>query len=107
VDHLGQDRAGQVRLAGARPAEQQQTSSALAHPLEPVRVGAAYLQRLPLPLRPRQVALEGPIEKPPRNPAAPDSTLKLPLGGTTPVVGEPGGLALADRGQLLSGGQRG
>ena len=39
--------------------------------------------------------------------ADPDGALELPLGRTTPVGGEPGDLALANGGQLLSGGQRG
>ena len=103
VDDLGQDRAGQVRLAGARSAEEQQAASALAHPLEAVGVGAAHFQRLPLPLRPRQVALEGPIQKPPRNPATPHRALKVRLRRSAPLGSEPDGLTLADRGQLLRG----
>ena len=107
LDHLRQDRAGEVRLAGPGPAQEQQAAAAPAHLREAVRVGAADLQRLALPGCGRQVAVEGPVQEPPRNPAAPDGALELRLGRTTPVGGEPGDLALANGGQLLSGGQRG
>ena len=107
LDHLRQDRAGEVRLAGPGPAQEQQAAAAPAHLREAVRVGAADVQRLALLRRLRQVAVEGPVEEPPRNPAAPDGALELRLGRAAPVGGEPGDLALANGGQLLSGGQRG
>jgi hypothetical protein len=89
VDHPCQDGAGKVRLAGPRAAEQQQAPTAPARLLEAVRVGAAHRQRLTLPRRARPVVLEGPLQKPPRNPAAPDRTLGLRLGRAAPLGGEP------------------
>ena len=96
-----------MRLAGPGPAQKEQTAAAPTYLREAVRVGAAHLQRLALLGCGRQVAVEGPVEKPPRNTAAPDSTLQLRLCRAAPVGGEPGDLALANGGQLLSGGQRG
>ena len=107
LDHAREDRAGEVRLAGPGTAEEQQAGAAPAHLLETVCVGAAHLQRLALPRRGRQVVLEGPLQKPPRHAASPNSTLEVRLGGAAPFDGEQRGLALAERGQLLSGGQPG
>jgi len=107
LDHLRQDRAGEVRLAGPGTAQKEQTAAAPTYLREAVRVGAADVQRLALLGCGRQVAVEGPVEKPPRNPAAPDGALQLRLCRTAPVGGEPGDLALTNGGQLLSGGQRG
>jgi hypothetical protein len=107
LDHLRQDRAGKVRLASAGSAEEQETSSARTHVLKAVGVSTAHVERLPLHCRNRRVVLEGPIQKPPRNSTAPHGALELRLRRSTPLGSEAGGLALADRGQLLSGGQRG
>jgi len=107
VDHPRQDGAGQVRLTGPGAAEQQQTTAAPAHLREAVCVGTAYLQCLTLPRRGRQVVLEGPVQKPPRNPAAPDRALELCLSGEAPLGGELLRLASTEGGQLLSGKQWG
>jgi hypothetical protein len=107
LDHLRQDRAGEVRLAGPGTAQEQQAAAAPTYLREAVRVGAADAQRLTLLRCPRQVALEGPVQEPPRNPAAPNGALELRLCRTAPVGGEARDLALANGGQFLSGGQRG
>ena len=93
ADHLGEERAGEMRLAGAGSADQQQATAPIPHLVEPLGIVAAHGERLALRRRLRSVPGEGPVQETPRDTAAPDGPLEIRLGRSAPVDGKPDRLA--------------
>jgi hypothetical protein len=101
-DHLGEDRAGEMRLAGARPTQEQQAAAAPAHRREVRRIGTAHGERVALAR-----AVDSEVVEP--SPAiargdatAPDRPLECALGRRAPLGGEPRRLLPAELREILS-----
>ena len=93
ADHLGEDRAGEVRLAGAGSAHQQQaTALGRAPRRNTLGIVAAHRERLALRRRLRLVPGEGPVPEATRDAASarrPARDLSAPRGAGRRQAGSP------------------